>query len=103
MLEPLLQRLDGADNVEALPRAGGAGYDADAAMADPHRLQDLKADAHFLLGLGRQGDADRVADAEPEQRADADRRLDGAADEAARLGDAEVERAVDRFGELLIG
>ena len=69
----------------------------------PSRLQDLEADADFLLGLGRERDADRVADAEPEQGADADRRLDRAADQAAGLGDAEVERAIDRFGELLVG
>ena len=29
--------------------------------------------------------------------------LDRAADQPARLGDAEMQRAIDRFGELLIG
>ena len=69
----------------------------------PSALQDLEADADLLLGLGRERDPDRVADPEPEQGADADRALDGAAAQPARLGDAEVQRAVDRVGELLVG
>src|SRR5688572_6618931 len=44
MLEPLLELLDRADDVEALARAARAGDDADSAVADPHRLQDLVAD-----------------------------------------------------------
>ena len=67
MLQPLLERLDGADHVEALPRAARAGDDADAAVADAERLQDLEADADFFLGLGRERDADRVADPGPQQ------------------------------------
>ena len=69
----------------------------------PSALQDLEADADLLLGLGRERDPDRVADPGPEQGADADRALDGAAAQAAGLGDAEMERAIDRLGELLIG
>ena len=91
---------DRADHVEALARAARAGDDAHAAVADAERLQDLVADADFLLRLGRKRDADRVADPGPKQRADADRRLDRAADQAAGLGDAEVQRAVHRVGEL---
>src|SRR5204862_2288979 len=53
MLEPLLERLDGADHVEALARAARAGDDADAAAADAEALQDLIADADLFLGLGR--------------------------------------------------
>ncbi len=103
MLEPLFQRLNGADDVEALARAAGAGDDLDPAGADAQRLQDLVADPHFLFRFGGERDADGVADAGPEQVADADRALDRTADQAARLGDAEVERTVDRFGELHIG
>ena len=80
-----------------------AGDDADAAVADAERFQDFVADADFLLGLGRERDADRVADPGPQQDAHADRRLDRAADQAAGLGNAEVERAIDRVGELVIG
>ena len=39
----------------------------------------------------------------PQQVADADRRLDRAADQPAGLGDAEVQRAIDRVGELHVG
>ncbi len=72
---PLLQRLDGADHVEALPRAARAGDDAHAAGADAERLQHLVADADFLFRLGRKRDADRVADAGPQQVAHADRAI----------------------------
>ena len=34
VLQPLLERLDGADDVEALARAARAGDDPDAAVAD---------------------------------------------------------------------
>src|SRR5437763_11350422 len=43
--EPFLQRLDSADDVEALARAGRAGDDADAAIADAEALEDLEAGA----------------------------------------------------------
>src|SRR3546814_7618249 len=92
----------GADDVEPLARAAGAGDDADAAGAEAERFQDFIADAHFLLGFGRKADADRVADPGPEQVADAECALDRAADQPARFGDAEVQRAVDRVGELCI-
>src|SRR3546814_1243678 len=59
--------------------------------------------ADLVLGLCRQRDADRVADPEPQQAADPDRRFDRARHEPARLGDAEVQRAIDHLGELLIG
>src|SRR6185436_20508096 len=41
--EPLLERLDGADDVEALARAARAGDDADAAIANAEALQYLEA------------------------------------------------------------
>ena len=103
MLKPLLERLDGADHVEALARAARAGNDAHAAAADAEALQDLIADANLFLRLRRERHADRVADPRPQQRADADRRLDGPADQAAGLGHAEVERAIDLARELLVG
>src|SRR3546814_8756149 len=67
VLEALLQFLDGADDVEALPRATGARDDADAAVADAERLENLEADADLVLGLCRPRDADRVADPEPQR------------------------------------
>ena len=103
MLQPLLERLDRADHVEALARAARAGNDPHAAAADAERLQDFVADADFFLGLRRQRHADGVADPGPQQLADAERRLDRPADQPAGLGHAEVERAIDLARELLIG
>src|SRR5690606_27097998 len=103
VLEPLLERLDGLDHVEALAGAAWARDDAHAAGPETERFQDLEPDAHFLLGLGRERNADRVADAGPQQVADADRTLDRAADQTARFGDAEVQRAIDRFGQAHVG
>src|SRR6185369_1460359 len=100
--EPVFERLDRADHVESLAGAARAGDDADAAGAQAERLEDLEADAHFLFGFGRKRNADGVADAGPEQVADADAGLDRAADQPARLGDAKVQRAVDRIGEPLV-
>ena len=75
MRQPLLQLRHRLDDVEALPRAGRAGDDLHPAMADAERLQDLPADMHLLLRLGRERDADGVADAGPQQAAQPDRRL----------------------------
>src|SRR5207244_7908770 len=103
VLQPLFERLNRTDHVEALPRAAGAGDDAHAAIADAHRLQNLVADADFFFRFGRERYADRVADPGPQQRTDAERRLDGAANQAAGLRDSEVQRAIDLASELLVG
>src|SRR5690606_25373777 len=92
VLESLLERVDRADYVETLASAAWARNDADATGAQAERLEDLEADAHFLLGFGRKGHADRVADAGPEQVAHSDARLDGPADQPTRFGNAQVER-----------
>ena len=54
-------------------------------------------------GGRRERDADGVADALGEERAEGDRRLDRALEGGARLGDAEVQRVVALGGELLVG
>ena len=72
-------------------------------MAQAQRLQHLEANAHFFLGLRRQGDADRVADARPQERAHADRRFDRAGAQTTRFGDTDMQRVIADFGELLIG
>src|SRR3546814_18117170 len=72
----------------SLPRATGARDDADAAVADAERLENLEADADLVLGLCRQRDADSVADPEPQPAADPDRRFDRARHHPARLSDA---------------
>jgi len=84
-------------------RAGWAGNDVDAAVAQPERLQHLVADAHFFLGFGRQRDPDRVADARPQERTQPDRGLHRAGAQAARLGDADMQGVIAGIGQLLIG
>src|SRR3546814_8956299 len=84
----LLEDLDGLDDLELLARAGRAGDHVHAAVAQAQRLQDVEADLHLLHRIGGERHADGVADAGPQQVAHADRRLDGAAPEAAGLGDA---------------
>ena len=100
---PLLQGLDGADHVVLLPRAGRAGDDVDAAVTQVQRLQHLEADAHFFLGLCRERDADRVADARPQERPHADRGLNRAGARAAGLGDADMQGIVAGVRQLLVG
>jgi hypothetical protein len=90
-----------ADHVEALPRARRARHDPHAAGAQAERLQDVIADLHLLFRIGGERDADRVADAGPQQHAKADGGLDRAADQAAGFGDAQVQRAIDHFGRPL--
>ena len=53
---------------------------------------DLLAGRDLMHGILRQGDADGVADALGQQRADADGRLDAAFVTAARFGHAQVQR-----------
>jgi hypothetical protein len=101
--QPLLQRFHRLDDVEALTGAGRAGDDVDAAVAQAQRLQDVEADLDLLDRIGGQRDPDGVADAGPQHRADADRRLHRAGAQGAGLGDAQVQRAVDGLGQLLVG
>src|SRR5207237_161901 len=103
VLQPLLELLDSADDVEALARAAGAGDHPYTAIADTERLQHLIADANFFLRLGRERNADGVADAAPQQHAQPDRALDRSADQPAGLGDAEVQRAIELAGQLGVG
>src|SRR3546814_1524024 len=50
VLQALFQQFDGIDDLELLPRAGRAGDDVDAAMAEIERLQHVEADLHLLYG-----------------------------------------------------
>ena len=82
--------------------AAGAGRDHRHEGAEAHRLQELLRDLHLAravaAGLGRERDADRVAD--PLLQQDAQRRRGG--DDALRahagLGQAEMERVVGARG-----
>ena len=69
----------------------------------PSDFRYVEADLDLLHRIGGERDADRVADAGPEQRAHADGRFDRAAAHAARLGDAEMQRIVAGIGQPLIG
>ena len=80
MLQPLLERLDGTNHVEALARAGRAGDNADAAVADAQAFEDFVADPDFFLRLGGQRYANGVANPGPQQRADPERRFHRSAD-----------------------
>src|SRR6266508_6755987 len=83
--------------------AGRAGDDLELALAQVQRLQDLQADLDLLDRWCGQRDADRVADALRQQRAEGDRRLDRALERRAGLGDAEVQRPVAALGKHLVG
>src|SRR5205085_12387975 len=101
--EALFEALDGLNDLELLAGAGGAGDHGDAAAAQVQRLQNFEAGLHLLDRIGGQRDADRVADAGPQQHAEPDRGFDRAAAQSAGLGDPQMERVVAGFRELLIG
>src|SRR5690606_31059760 len=101
--QPLFQHADGADHVEALTGAGRAGDDVHAAVAQAQRLEDVEADLDLLDGIGRKRNPDGVADPRPQQIAYGDGRLDGAGAQRPRLGHADVQRAVDGLGQLVVG
>src|SRR5690606_26246428 len=82
--------------------ARGARDDLELAGAQVERLEDLVADLDLLDRRGREGDADRVADALAQQRAERRRGLDRALERRACLGHAEVQRPVARLGEQLV-
>src|SRR5690606_19406529 len=100
---PLFQDPHRLDDVEALTRAGRAGDDVHAPMAQAQRLQDVEADLDLLDRIGGQGDADGVADARPKHVPHADGGFNRAGAQRARLSHAQVQGAVDGVGQLLIG
>jgi hypothetical protein len=80
-----------------------AGNDVHPAMAQAQGLEDLVADLDLFHRIGREADADGVADPHPKQLAQPDGRLDRARGEAPGLGDAKVDRRVGLFGQLHVG
>ena len=94
MREAFFEPLDRLDDLELLAGAAGAGDDSDPAAPQAQRFQHLKADLDLLHWIGRQRHPDRVADAGPQQHAEADRGFDCAAAQRTGLGDAEMERIV---------
>ncbi len=103
VLEAALELVHRRDHVEVLARAARAGHEVDALGAQAHAFQDVPADLHFLDRIGRERDADGVADAVHQQHAETDRGLHGARAQAPGLGDAEMQRLLDLRGELAVG
>src|SRR5690606_32814009 len=82
--------------------ARGAGDDLELARPQVEGLEDLVADLDLLDRRRGQRDADRVADALGEQRAERGRGLDRPLEGGAGLGDAEVQGPVAPLGEHLV-
>ena len=71
-------------------------------MPDPQGLQEIPTDPDLFLGLIGQRHAHGIADPGPKQRAQTDRRLHGAHAPPAGLGNADMQRVIADFGQLLI-
>src|SRR5690606_7822152 len=97
------QRLEGLDDAEALQRAGGPGDDLDATGPEAQRLQYLVAYLHLLDRIGRERDADRVDDPQPDKVAKSDAGFYRAGHDAPGPGDAEMDGRVGGLRQLLIG
>src|SRR5690606_6479987 len=103
VLDALLQLVHGLDHVEVLPRAARAGDEVDATGTQAQRLENVETDLDLLDRIGRQRDADGVANALGEQHAQTDSRLHGAGTQAAGLGDPQVQRLDDLGRQLTVG
>ena len=96
LLERFLRLLGHGDDVDLGPAARGAGDEVEPlALAQAERLEQLATRPRLLDRVGGEREADGVADALGQQRADARRALDQARRRRARLGDAEVQRVVE--------
>src|SRR5579875_3594435 len=80
------------DDLDLGAPARRAGGDLEALLPDPERLEDAPGDRVLLHGIGRQRDAQRVADALEEEYSEPDRRADRAVEGQPGLGHAQVER-----------
>src|ERR671935_70706 len=76
--QPLLDLFGELLDADVVAAAAGARDHDRAALAQAERLQDLVRRLDLLDRVGRERDADRVADPVHEERAHADRRLDRA-------------------------
>ena len=92
------------DDVDLGPAARRAGDEVEAlALAQPERLEQLAPGPRLLDRIGGERVADGVADALGQQRGDAGGGLDQPGRRRPGLGDAEVQRVVDRVGEQPVG
>ena len=60
-------------------------------MSQTQGLQDIETNLDLLHRIGGEADPDGIADPGPEQRTDADGRLDRAGAQGPGLGDAEIQ------------
>ena len=74
-----------------------------AALAKTERLEDLICRLRLLDRVGRERDADRVADPLRKEGPDAHRALDRPREHGPRLRDAEVERVLNLFRQHPVG
>ena len=92
--------------VEVVRPQPGTGRDQRHEHAEAHGLQDFLRHLHLeravAAGLGRERDADGVADALLQQHAERGRRRDDALRAHAGLGEAEMERIVGAPREIEI-
>ena len=99
----LLDLVCQADQVDAGPAAGRAGDEIDACAAQTRRLENALGGDDLLHRIRRQGDADRIADAQAQQSADADGGFQDALRRGPRLRHADVERIVGLGGKAAVG
>ena len=103
VFETILQLVHGGDHIEVLPRATRTGHEIDAIAAQLEALEDVETDLDLFDRVRRQRHSDGVADAFIKQHAQPDRRLHGAAAQAAGLGDTQMQRLLDLPGQPAIG
>src|SRR5690606_26577053 len=80
-----------------------AGNEVDATGAQTQGLENIETDLDLLDRIGRQRNANGVADALGQQHAQADRGFHRTRTQAASLGDTQVQRLLDLGGEQAIG
>ena len=86
-------------STSARPQLGHAIRSRPLRSRRPSVSSSCRPGARLLDRIGGEREADRVADALGEQRADAGGRLDQPAGRRTRLGHAEVQRVVDGLGQ----
>lgn len=103
MLESLLQKRYGLNDVESLPRTGWAGNNSHPASSQSERFENFESGPDLFDGIRGERHANCVADAFVQQHSDADGGFHGSGYRAAGFGDSEMKRAVNFFGEALVG
>ena len=102
-LEPFLDLVGHAVEVDLHPAAAGAAHHAEAAGAQGQGAQHLVAHAALVLALAREGHADGVAQALGQEDTHTNARSNGAAEGRAGLGDAQVEGVVHLLRQQTVG